>query len=77
MNLQRKNELARCFHGQEKYAVVVSDLTYVRVNYRWNYVCVLIDLYNREIIGFSAGPHKDAALVYDAFATVKGDLSKI
>ena len=56
MNLQRKNELARCFHGQEKYAVVVSDLTYVRVNYRWNYVCVLIDLYNREIIGFSAAP---------------------
>ncbi len=72
-----KNELNRCFHGQEKYAVVVSDLTYVGVNYRWNYVCVFIDLYNREIIGFSAGPHKDAALVYDAFATVKGDLSKI
>ena len=56
---------------------MVSDLTYVRINYRWNYVCVLIDLYNREIIGFSVGPHKDAALVADAFATVKGDLSKI
>lgn len=72
-----KNELNRCFDGQERYAVVVSDLTYVRVNYKWNYVCVLIDLYNREIIGFRAGPHKDAALVYDAFATIKGDLSKI
>lgn len=72
-----KNELARCFHGQKPYAVVVGDLTYVRVNDKWNYVCVLIDLYNREIIGFSAGPRKDATLVYDAFATVKGDLSKI
>ena len=55
---------------------MISDLTYVRVNYRWNYVCVLIDVYNREIIGFSVGPHKDAALVYDAFATVEGNLSK-
>ncbi|QDR80269.1 IS3 family transposase ISClsp1 [Sporomusa termitida] len=57
--------------------VVVSDLTYVRVNYKWNYVCILIDLFNREIIGYSAGIHKDAQLVYDAFATVKTDLRKI
>lgn len=72
-----KNELNRKFDNQEKYAVVVSDLTYVRVNYKWNYVCVLIDLYNREIIGFSAGRHKNAELVYDAFASIKGDLNKI
>lgn len=38
--LSVKNELNRCFHGQEKYAVVVGDLTYVRVNYKWNYLCV-------------------------------------
>ena len=49
----------------------------MHVNYKWNYVCLLIGLYNREIIGFSAGPHRDATLVYDAFATVKGDLNKI
>ena len=72
-----KNELNRNFNNHELYGVVVSDLTYVRVNYKWNYVCVLIDLYNREIIGFSAGVHKNAQLVYDAFATIKSDLKKI
>lgn len=72
-----KNELNREFHNQQLHAVVVSDLTYVRVNYKWNYVCVLIDLFNREIIGFSAGTHKNAELVYDAFATIKGDLNTI
>jgi len=72
-----KNELNRKFNGQAPYAVVVSDLTYVRVNYKWNYVCILVDLFNREIIGYSAGIHKDAQLVYDAFATVKTDLRNI
>ena len=32
------------------------------------------DLFNREIIGYSAGAHKDAGLVYDAFSSVQGDL---
>lgn len=72
-----KNELNREFNGQAPYVVVVSDLTYVRVNYKWNYVCILVDLFNREIIGYSAGIHKDAPLVYNAFATVKTDLRNI
>lgn len=72
-----KNELNRQFTGQGPYAVVVSDLTYVRVNYKWNYVCILVDLFNREIIGYSAGIHKDAQLVYEAFATVQTDLGNI
>lgn len=54
--------------------VIVSDLTYVKVGKRWHYICILIDLYNREIIGHSAGPHKDAALVQRAFASVPYNL---
>jgi len=34
--------------------VIVSDFTYVRVSLNWNYICVLVDLFNREIIGYSA-----------------------
>lgn len=71
------NELDRQFNGQSQYAAVVSDLTYVRVNYKWNYICILVDLFNREIIGYSAGRNKDANLVYDAFATVKANLGEI
>lgn len=72
-----KNELDRKFDNQPKRAVVISDLTYIRVGQRWNYACVLLDLFNREIIGFSTGEHKDASLVHKAFSTVKGNLGDI
>ncbi|MFD2117758.1 hypothetical protein ACFSTH_16950 [Paenibacillus yanchengensis] len=67
-----KNSLNRAFQQTEIKRVVVSDLTYVRVGSRWNYVCTLIDFFNREIIGHSAGIHKDAALVSRAFASIEG-----
>jgi len=71
------NVLDRAFDQTEAKRFVVSDLTYVKVQHQWHYICVLIDLFNREIIGYSAGPHKDAALVSRAFATVQDDLSQI
>lgn len=43
----------------------------------WNYICVLVDLFNREIIGYSAGPHKTAKLVKQAFMTVSENLGNI
>lgn len=72
-----ENILDRKFDNQQYRNVVVSDLTYVRVGKHWNYVCVLIDLFNREIIGYSAGKHKTAELVKQAFMTVEGNLSDI
>lgn len=71
------NELNREFDNNAPLGVVVSDLTYVRVNHKWNYICILIDLFNREIIGYSAGANKDAALVYKAFASIKINLKRI
>jgi transposase InsO family protein len=71
------NELNRQFNDHSEYAAVVSDLTYVRVNCKWNYICPLVDLLNREIIGCSAGQRKDANLVVNAFATVHTDLGRI
>jgi putative transposase len=72
-----KNELNREFDQTDELAVVVSDLTYVKVKNIWNYVCLFVDLYNREIIGHSAGPRKDAELVYQALSTINFDLRKI
>lgn len=71
------NTLNREFEQEQELKVVVSDLTYVRVKDNWHYICVLVDLYNREIIGHSAGPRKDAALVQRAFATVRFNLSRL
>jgi transposase InsO family protein len=71
------NLLDRQFDNQPELAVVVSDLTYVRVREKWHYICILLDLYNREIIGYSSSAHKNAELVRAAFAKVKVNLSKI
>lgn len=73
----QKNELNREFTQEVELTAVVSDLTYVRVNQKWHYICIFVDLFNREIIGFSTGPNKDAPLVYRAFASIQNDLRKI
>lgn len=71
------NLVKREFKNQPHLNVVVSDLTYVRVGMNWHYICILIDLFNREIIGYSAGRNKDAILVNKAFASVKTSLDNI
>lgn len=72
-----RNVVNREFSNQEQYNVVVSDLTYVRVGLSWHYICVLIDLFNREIIGYSAGRNKDSELVMRAFRSVDTNLANI
>ena len=76
-NEVKPNLLERHFNEKAPYEVVVSDLTYVRVGNDWNYICILLDLYNRAIVGYSCGKHKDAKLVYDAFAKIKTNLKNI
>jgi putative transposase len=71
------NLLDRQFDNQPELAVVVSDLTYVRVREKRHYICILLDLYNREIIGYSSGAHKNAGLVRSAFAKVKVNPAEI
>ena len=47
-------------------------------NSKNNYgVCVIIDLFNREIIGYAAGKNKNAELVYKAFSRIKANLNNI
>lgn len=65
------------FNGQPYRNVVVSDLNYIRVGAGWNYICVLVDLFDREIIGYSVGKNKTSALVKQAFQSVKGNLREI
>ena len=72
-----ENKVDRKFNDRDQLEVVISDLTYVRVREKWCYICILIDLFNREIIGYSAGGRKDASLVYDAFLSSSVNLSKV
>lgn len=72
-----ENKLNREFDREEKLDVIVSDLTYVNVKGKWNYICLIIDLFNREIIGYVAGKNKNAELVYKAFSRIKTNLNNI
>ena len=71
------NLVNREFKQRDILEVVVSDLTYVNVAGKWNYICVLLDIFNREIIGFSAGKNKSSDIVRKAFCSVKTNLSNI
>lgn len=72
-----ENVVKMAFNDQPQFHVVVSDLTYVRVGMSWHYICVLVDLFNREIIGYSAGKNKNAGSVVKAFSRVDVNLEKI
>ncbi|QGH34286.1 hypothetical protein GI584_09740 [Gracilibacillus salitolerans] len=44
------NILNLAFNPNKQMKTIVSDLTYVRVHHTLHYICLIIDLYNREII---------------------------
>lgn len=71
------NIVDRNFNKQQPLDVIVSDLTYVNVKGQWNYICLIIDLFNREFIGYAAGKKKDAELVTRAFYSIKRPVDKI
>ena len=71
------NVVNRDFNKEESLDVVVSDLTYVNVKGKWNYICLIIDLFNREFVGYAAGKKKNAELVTNAFKSIKRPLDQI
>ena len=71
------NKVERQFGERKPLEVVVSDLTYLKCAGRWHYLCLLLDLHGRKIIGSAVGRQKDAKLVRTAFYGVQADLRKI
>lgn len=71
------NLVERDFNNRKPLKVVASDLTYVKCAGKWHYICLLLDLHNRKIIGSAVGIHKDAELVKTAFYGVQADLRRI
>jgi putative transposase len=62
-----QNLLNRNFTVESPNRVWVSDITYLRVNNRWMYLVVFIDLFSRMVVGWSLSDSLQHQFVVDAF----------
>lgn len=60
------NRLAQAPAPTGPNQIWVSDLTYVATREGWLYVAVILDLWSRRVVGWSAGPTLQACLVVAA-----------
>lgn len=58
------NILNRNFSPVAPLKAIVTDLTYARVGKKWHYIYLILELFNREIIGYSCEEKKDAELFH-------------
>lgn len=58
-----QNHLERDFTADQANAKWVTDITYIRTQERWLYLCVVIDLYSGMVIGWSMSSTQDRHLV--------------
>jgi len=63
-----ENILDRQFDVAEPTPEWVSDITYLPTRDGWLYLCVIIDLFDRKVVGWSMRTDMTATLVIDAFA---------
>ena len=62
-----ENLLDGGFQAAEKNQIWTSDITYIRTKQGWIYLAIVLDIYNREIIGWSLSQSLSAELVVRAF----------
>ena len=61
-----ENLLERCFDVPETNQAWVSDISYIATAEGWLYLCVVIDLYSRKVIGWSMSRRMKTELVLQA-----------
>jgi putative transposase len=64
------NLLKRQFTVTRRNKAWVTDITYIRTWQGWLYLAVVMDLFSRKIVGWSAGPTIHRELVLDALLMV-------
>jgi putative transposase len=60
------NHLDRQFTPERPNQSWVTDITYIRTHEGWLYLAVVIDLFSRQVIGWSMGSRIDTELVLNA-----------
>lgn len=64
----RPDWLRRDFTAVQPGQRFVGDITYLRTGEGWLYLATVIDLFNREVVGWSMAEHMRVELVSDALA---------
>ncbi|CAM3955013.1 IS3 family transposase [Paracidovorax anthurii] len=60
------NHLQRQFTAAQPNQSWVADITYIRTHEGWLYLAVVVDLFSRQVVGWSMGNRIDTGLVLDA-----------
>jgi putative transposase len=60
------NHVNRDFSAAEPNTRCATDITYIRTAEAWLYLCVVIDLYSRAVVGWSMSRRQDRQLVRSA-----------
>lgn len=63
----KRNLLEREFTAEHPNQIWVSDITYFRVNSYWVYLCIILDLYARRIVGYRVSRNASTNLVTTTF----------
>lgn len=63
----KQNLLKREFSTEHPNQIWVSDITYFKVKSYWVYLCIILDLYSRKIIGWRISKHMSTHLVTATF----------
>ena len=66
---KKQNLLERQFTAKHPNQIWVSDITYFKVNDYWVYLCVILDLFSRKIVGYRVSRNASTNLVTSTFRT--------
>lgn len=64
---EKQNLLKREFSAGHPDQIWVSDITYFKVKSYWVYLCVILDLFSRKIVGWRVSRHMSTNLVTATF----------
>ena len=61
------NHLQQQFRQKAPNLVWVRDITYIKVNGKWYYLCIVMDLFSRKVIAWHISAKPDVDLVISTF----------
>ena len=69
--------LKRCFRTTNANQAWVSDTTFIRTRQGWLYLAIMLDLYQRKVIGWAMSDRNDTKLVSDALMMARWRQGKV